>query len=265
MSFQGSTGPGARRRVSKHWVVEYLGPDHAARVHRFRYHFEREPQSLDSHVRKWPMVSSRGGLYVVETRSLAEDIRLAVRLALRRWSYDGYQRRRRVREFLELGISRRLKVGRRLSFVTLPFPGADAYDLWAAFRLLVKQLRRRQGSVEFCGVRATGSRSGVMHVHVVMDMGYLAGGQAELSRLWKGLTGYGVVDIREVKSTSVVEYIARQVSGYVADQGTGRVLKSKGWCDGVGEDSSQDAQGGSERGAESSAVGAAGEVGGPAA
>jgi hypothetical protein len=64
-----------------------------------------------------------------------------------------------------------------------------------------------------------------------MDMGYLRGGQAALSAMWRELTEYAVVDIREVKSVGAARYVAAQVTGYVAEQGTGRVLVSKGWLD----------------------------------
>jgi hypothetical protein len=140
---------------------------------------------------------------------------------------------------LERGISRRLALGRRLSLVTLPFPGADARELHAAFRLLVKRLRVR-GPVEFCGVRAVGSKSGVLHVHAVMDMAYVR--QAVLSAMWRELTEYAVVDIRELKTVGAARYVAAQVTGYVAEQGTGRVLVSKGWLD-------EQQQGGKENGA----------------
>jgi hypothetical protein len=215
---------------------------------RCRLVFEPLPQSLDSHVRKWARFSSRGGFYTVLSYSLAEDIAIAVRIAQQRWAYEGYQRRKRVRQRLEAGIISRLARGRRLSLVTLPFPGADTGELWAAFRLLVRRLRHQQGSVEFCGVRAVGSKTGVLHAHVVMDMGYLKGGQKWLSEQWEILTGCRVVDIREVKSSGVVGYVARQVTGYVADQGTGRLLISKGWLEYVGEHGAEDAEAGNERG-----------------
>jgi len=142
-----------------------------------------------------------------------------------------------------------------MSLVTLPFPGADAKDLYSAFRLLVKRLRRQQGVVEFWGVRAVGSKSGVLHVHAVMDMGYLRGGQARLSELWLGITGFGVVDIREVKSAGAARYVAAQVTGYVAEQGTGRMLVSKGWLGEQQQDSAEDGSGAERAGTGGAAVG----------
>ncbi len=242
-----------RWRLDKRWMVHELGGG------RCRLVWDPVRQSLDSHVRKWARVSSRGGLYVVESRTLAEDIQIAVRIAQQRWSYEGYQRRKRVKSRLEAGITSRLFQGRRLSLVTLPFPGADSGELWAAFRLLVRRLRHEQGKVEFCGVRAIGSRTGVLHAHVVMDMGYLKGGQRWLSEQWEILTGCRVVDIREVKSAGVVGYVARQVTGYVSDQGTGRILISKGWLEYVGKDSFEDAESRTERSAKTAEAGAAHE------
>jgi hypothetical protein len=130
---------------------------------------------------------------------------------------------------LATGIDRRLRAGRRLRLVTLPMPDADAADLWAAFRLLVRELRRELPELEYCGTRSVGPKTGVMHVHVVMDWGTAWMPQERLSALWERYTGYRVVDIREVRSTAVAGYVARQVGGYIGDQGTGRLLRSAGW------------------------------------
>jgi hypothetical protein len=107
-------------------------------------------------------------------------------------------------------------------------PDADAGDLWAAFRLLVRELRR-EGDLDYCGTRATGSKTGLLHVHVVMDWGDRFVSQDRLSKLWERYTGYAVVDVREVRSVGAAAYIARQVGGYVGEQGTGRLLASAGW------------------------------------
>lgn len=117
--------------------------------------------------------------------------------------------------------------------LTLPYPGGDLADIWAAWRLLVKRVRREYGELEYCGVRARGKEHGLVHVHAAVAGPYIP--QAWLSEQWRELTGYAVVDIRALKvgdGDRVARYVARQVGGYLTDQAVaegGRLLESQGW------------------------------------
>lgn len=185
--------------------------------------------SLDTSVRIWTRWSWGGGWYQVVTRSLAEDIAFTVAEAERRWLRQGYQRRRRLRDALTAGVASRLTAGRRCRLLTLPYPGASSVELHAAWVLMRHRIRRRTGELEFCGTVAVGDEHGVLHLHVVADWGGSWIGQDELSRWWRELTSYAVVDVRQVKSEGAAAYVARQVGGYVGQQGTGRMVKSRGW------------------------------------
>lgn len=116
--------------------------------------------------------------------------------------------------------------------VTLTYPGGDAGDLWAAHRLLVKRIRRDYGRWEYCGCRAV-APGGLPHLHEVTVGAFVP--QGWLSKQWLELTGYSVVDIRALgqgEGAMVARYVARQVGGYVGQQGQGRLLESAGWLRG---------------------------------
>jgi hypothetical protein len=197
------------------------------------------PSSLDA-----PFASARiytvrrtvsGGLYQVSSDSLAEDVELALRLDGDRIRRNGWQRRKRLLRWAVPGVELRLQAGRVVRLVTLPAPGLSMAHLahaWLAFRM---RIERRAGELEFCGTRAIGSRTGVPHVHVLCDWGSAWVSQSWLSIAWLELTGYGVVDVRQVRSAGAARYVAANVAGYVSDQAGGRMFRSAGWLRSAGD------------------------------
>jgi hypothetical protein len=134
---------------------------------------------------------------------------------------------------LAAGLMSRLSRGDRLSFVTLTAPDAeDVRSVRIAFSNLVRGLRDAGFPVEYCGVIARGSKSGLLHVHVVWSTGGHFVPQAFVYSRWGQLVGRGGVRLEAVKSGSgaaVIGYVVKNVGGYMAAQGSSRRLESSGW------------------------------------
>ncbi len=145
------------------------------------------------------------------------------------WDLAG-QRRRRLREALEAGMTARLAAGQRLAFVTFTAPDlGSSSELATAFGNLVRSLRS-VGPLEYCGVIARGAKSGLLHAHLVWWSGGVYVPQARVFELWQGLVGRGGVRLEAVKSgDGVTRYVIRNVGGYVSQQGSSRRLESRSW------------------------------------
>jgi hypothetical protein len=101
--------------------------------------------------------------------------------------------------------------------------------LAVAWSDLRKRVVRETGELEFCGTRAIGARTGVPHGHVLADWGFAWLEQEWFSDAWSEITGFRVVDVRQVRSEGAARYVAANVAGYVADQAGGRMFRSRGW------------------------------------
>jgi len=190
--------------------------------------------SLDAFVRIYSRRrTSQGAIYEVASDSLADDVKVAVAIAEQRFRYLGWQRRKRLLAWAVPGVERRLAAGRRVRLLTLPYPGSSMGELAQAWRNLRDRLVRKTGELEFCGTRAVGSRTGVAHAHVLCDWGAAYAEQAWFSESWREISGFGVVDVRQVVSVGAARYVAANVAGYVSDQAGGRMFRSKGWLVGL--------------------------------
>jgi hypothetical protein len=186
--------------------------------------------SLDAFVRIWTQRrTASGAVYGVAADSLAEDVKVAVAVAEQRFRYLGWQRRKRLLAWAVPGVQRRLASGRRIRLVTLPYPRSSMAQLAHAWLVLRHRIERRTGELEFCGTRAIGSRTGVPHCHVLADWGPEWLAQEWFSMSWREITGFSVVDVRQVSSVGAARYVAANVAGYVSDQAGGRMFRSRGW------------------------------------
>jgi hypothetical protein len=135
-----------------------------------------------------------------------------------------------LREALEAGMTARLARGQRLTFATFTAPDlGSSPELVAAFKNLVRSLRSG-GPLEYCGVVARGTRSGLLHAHLVWWAGEVYIPQARVFVLWQNLVGRGGVRLEAVRSgVGVARYVVRNVGGYVSQQGSSRRLESRSW------------------------------------
>jgi len=185
--------------------------------------------SLDVSVRIFTRHTRRGWRYEVVSRSLAEDIRIALAVDQERLARNGWQRRKRLLKYAVPGVVRRLSAGRRVRLLTLPYPGASMETVGGAWKLMAARLLRECGELQFCGTRAIGARTGNPHVHVLCDWGDHFVPQAWLAATWLELAGFQVVDVREVKSEGAARYVAANVAGYLSQQAGGRMFRSARW------------------------------------
>lgn len=128
-------------------------------------------------------------------------------------------------------MAARLEYGQRLAFVTLTSPDIESpLALCVAFKNLVRSLRSSGFTVEYCGVAARGSKSGLLHLHLVWWVGDRWLPQERVHELWEGLVGRGMARLQAVRSgDGVSRYVVRNVGGYVSQQGASRRLESRAW------------------------------------
>jgi hypothetical protein len=92
-----------------------------------------------------------------------------------------------------------------------------------AFRALVKRIRRKFGSFEYCGKRELTPEANLLHIHITYRGAYIP--QVWLANTWRELHDSPIVWIRELFSWSYMRHMA----AYSVKEGVGRFLCSHKW------------------------------------
>ncbi len=96
------------------------------------------------------------------------------------------------------------------------------------FRKLVRELRRLDMPIEYCGAPELSPQRGLLHLHGIMVGGFIPHGK--LSELWGKIHNAPIVYIRDVRGVhGIIEYIVKHTVKQYVDGGRGRLLISKGW------------------------------------
>jgi hypothetical protein len=126
-----------------------------------------------------------------------------------------------------------------LALLTLTsLPGTDVPDMMKAWNRFRGWLRRRNADVQYVTVKEFGSRTGMLHLHVVLG-NWRRIDQRVLSEQWARCSGARVVDIRKVKEQALAGaawYVAKYVSKSLSGDLRKAVTFSRGWPEGWGED-----------------------------
>jgi hypothetical protein len=163
--------------------------------------------------------------YDVVSRSLAQDIAVAVALDGERQERNGWQRRKRMREAFDAMVARH--PGELLRWARFSMPGAEEpAPLRSAWKVYSRWWRRNHGPMDYQAVIDRGPiGEHVWHLHVAYFGAFVD--QVELARAWARAGGPEFVYVRSARAGQARYYLGKRIVGYLEDKNKGRRMAGR--------------------------------------
>lgn len=163
--------------------------------------------------------------YASVSRSLADDIKIALALDAERQVRNAYERRKSCGAAFDRMVGRHPDEG--LKWSRFSMPGEDGKTrLLAAWQSYIQWWSRNHGAMDYQAVLDQGPNGEhVWHLHVAYFGAFVA--QEELAAAWSRCGGPAFVYIRTVRHGQARYYLGKRLVGYLDAKTSGRRMQGR--------------------------------------